>query len=113
MDYVQTDLKNVLKDSSNLEFDMNHVTIILYNMLCCMKFIHSAGIMHRDIKTATILLDDNCNTKICDFGLARQRAPQPYDDMYQFVRKRMNISPQHEHYYNNAPITPKGFAQNT
>lgn len=27
--------------------------------------------MHRDIKPANILLDQDCNLLICDFGLAR------------------------------------------
>ena len=36
-----------------------------------MKFIHSANIIHRDIKPANILVDEECNIKICDFGLAR------------------------------------------
>jgi mitogen-activated protein kinase 1/3 len=36
-----------------------------------MKFIHSANVMHRDIKPANILVDQECNIKICDFGLAR------------------------------------------
>ena len=27
--------------------------------------------MHRDIKTSNILVDEDCNIKICDFGLSR------------------------------------------
>ena len=27
--------------------------------------------MHRDIKPANILIDSNCQIKICDFGLSR------------------------------------------
>lgn len=40
-------------------------------MLCCLNFIHNAGLIHRDIKTENILVDDSCVTKLCDFGLAR------------------------------------------
>ena len=43
----------------------------VYNSLCALAFIHSAGIMHRDIKSANILISPSCNTKICDFGMAR------------------------------------------
>ena len=36
-----------------------------------MNFLKSVGIVHRDIKPGNILIDDQCNIKICDFGLAR------------------------------------------
>lgn len=36
-----------------------------------MKYIHSAGVVHRDLKPSNILIDENCDLKICDFGLAR------------------------------------------
>lgn len=46
-----------------------------------MKFVHSAGIIHRDIKPANILIDGNCQVKICDFGFSRisPNPPQNYD----------------------------------
>ena len=45
--------------------------MLIYNTLCAVKFMHSANIIHRDLKPANILVDSDCNVKICDFGLAR------------------------------------------
>ncbi|KAL2891259.1 Mitogen-activated protein kinase hog1 [Ceratocystis lukuohia] len=40
-----------------------------------LKFVHSAGIIHRDLKPSNILINENCDLKICDFGLARIQDP--------------------------------------
>ena len=69
MEYVDYDLRDLL--SANFELTEEHVEIILYNSLCALNFLSSANIVHRDIKPENILVDKNCNVKICDFGLSR------------------------------------------
>lgn len=53
-------------NSSSLQF-------ILYQLLKGIKYIHSANVLHRDLKPPNILIDARCNVKITDFGLARTR----------------------------------------
>lgn len=36
-----------------------------------MKYIHSANVLHRDLKPSNLLINSNCDLRICDFGLAR------------------------------------------
>ena len=40
-------------------------------MLRGLNYLHSANILHRDLKPGNLLVNANCDLKICDFGLAR------------------------------------------
>lgn len=46
------------------------LTAIAYQVAEGMRFLHANGIVHRDLKTMNILLDDIESAKIADFGLA-------------------------------------------
>ena len=60
-----------------IDFNEQHITVLLYNMLCSMNFVHTADLIHRDIKPANILVDSNCQVKICDFGFSRMQPSDP------------------------------------
>ena len=54
---------------------------ILYSTLTALTFLHELNIMHRDLKSANILVQADCNVKICDYGLSRTM-PQCCTDEY-------------------------------
>ena len=56
---------------SNIHLTILDVKVLVYHILCGLKYIHSCAVLHRDLKPGNILLDDNYQIKICDFGLAR------------------------------------------
>lgn len=84
MELVSTDLRNLISNIDILEIDEEHSIILMYNMLCAVNFMHTSNIVHRDIKPSNILLFDNCEMKICDFGLSRSL---PRSDMLDYVEK--------------------------
>lgn len=47
-----------------------YAKLIFYKILKGVKALHDAGICHRDLKMQNILVDEEFNPKICDFGFA-------------------------------------------
>lgn len=41
-----------------------------------MKYLHTSNVVHRDLKPRNLLVNSNCDVKICDFGLARIDYPE-------------------------------------
>ncbi|CAE5962605.1 unnamed protein product [Arabidopsis arenosa] len=66
---MDTDLHQIIKSSQVLSND--HCQYFLFQLLRGLKYIHSANILHRDLKPGNLLVNANCDLKICDFGLAR------------------------------------------
>jgi p38 MAP kinase len=68
-DWMSTDLNKLTKSQ---KLNDGHVQFFVYQILRGLKFIHSAGIIHRDLKPDNIAVNENCEIRILDFGLARQ-----------------------------------------
>ena len=49
----------------------DHAQYFVYQTLRALKALHSADVIHRDLKPSNLLLNANCDLKVCDFGLAR------------------------------------------
>ena len=62
------DIKTLIDDKKDLMIDEEHVKIITYNMLTAVNFLHQHNIVHRDIKPSNVLINSDCNIKLCDFG---------------------------------------------
>lgn len=41
-------------------------------------YMHELGLVHRDLKSHNILVDEQLNVKVCDFGLARFKVTALY-----------------------------------
>lgn len=57
-----------------------HVLVLIYKLLCALNYVSTANVLHRDLKPANVLIDENCNIKICDFGIARSQPKKHVDD---------------------------------
>uniref|UniRef100_A0AAX7VT79 mitogen-activated protein kinase n=1 Tax=Astatotilapia calliptera TaxID=8154 RepID=A0AAX7VT79_ASTCA len=69
MPFMGTDLGKLMKMQKLSE---EKIQYLVYQMLKGLKYIHSAGIIHRDLKPGNLAINQDCELKILDFGLARQ-----------------------------------------
>lgn len=70
---METDLHHVIRAH---QLSGQHICYFLYQILRGLKYIHSANVLHRDLKPSNLLINGNCDLKICDFGLARVANPE-------------------------------------
>eukprot|EP00944_MAST-04C_sp_MAST-4C-sp1_P000440 g440.t1 len=69
MPLMHTDLHKVLL--AHGEFVEEDVKFYIAELLCGLKAIHRAGLVHRDLKLENILVNGEGHIRICDFGLAK------------------------------------------
>jgi len=72
VELCEKDLSKVIfpPDSTSLTADKKKKFIL--QITEAMKFVHSKGYLHRDLKPDNILVDQKYNIKIADFGLSRK-----------------------------------------
>lgn len=87
---MDTDLHQIIRSNQGLSEE--HCQYFLYQILRGLKYIHSANVLHRDLKPSNLLLNANCDLKICDFGLARITSET--DFMTEYVVTRWYRAPE-------------------
>lgn len=87
---MDTDLHQIIRSNQLLTED--HCQYFLYQILRGLKYIHSANVLHRDLKPTNLFLNANCDLKIADFGLARTLSES--DFMTEYVVTRWYRAPE-------------------
>ncbi len=75
MEYMSRgSLRNVLEKNRREEFSWTMRNKIAMDMLIGLSYLHQKHIIHRDLKSLNVLLDDQYKAKLADFGLAKVRS---------------------------------------
>nr|XP_017216716.1 PREDICTED: probable serine/threonine-protein kinase At1g54610 isoform X1 [Daucus carota subsp. sativus] len=73
-EYMEHDLAGLLS-CPDIKFTEAQIKCFMRQLLCGLEHCHSQGIVHRDVKTSNILVNNDGILKIADFGLANFTAP--------------------------------------
>ncbi|KAK9054575.1 hypothetical protein SSX86_025654 [Deinandra increscens subsp. villosa] len=82
MEYVDNELKGYMERKKQ-PFSQGEVKRLMINLLEGLSYLHDNYVMHRDLKTSNLLLNNDGELKICDFGMSRQYASplKPYTSL--------------------------------
>eukprot|EP00474_Spongospora_subterranea_P001685 CRZ02143.1 hypothetical protein [Spongospora subterranea] len=92
MEFMETDLHKIIYSKNELTDE--HCQYFIYQILRGMKYIHSSNVIHRDLKPSNLLLNGNCDLKICDFGLARGTNDKDDYELTEYVVTRWYRAPE-------------------
>lgn len=83
MDFIEHDLKSLLSLMPT-PFLQSEVKTLLHQLISATAHCHANWILHRDLKTSNLLMNNRGMIKVADFGLARKFG-DPLGDMTQLV----------------------------
>ncbi|KAF0715437.1 Aste57867_3361 [Aphanomyces stellatus] len=91
VDLMEMDLHRIIYSKEVLSDD--HIRYFVFQMLSGLNHMHACGVLHRDLKPSNLLINSDCQLKICDMGLAR---PKDMDDlgMTEYVVTRWYRAPE-------------------
>ena len=96
-EYMDTDLHRVIYSKQPLSDE--HFQYFIYQLVAGINYLHSANVIHRDLKPSNILVNKECQIKICDFGLGRglpddDGGGEPNGNLTEYVTTRWYRAPE-------------------
>ncbi|KAH7693699.1 Protein kinase [Aphelenchoides avenae] len=70
MEYCRPGSLTDMQKLAQFQFEEPHVLYILKEVTCGLEHLHSAGVIHRDLKSANVLVNERAEVKISDFGVS-------------------------------------------
>ena len=96
-EYCEKNLLEVLEESPD-GLSPKLIKSFIYQICKAIAYMHKNNMIHRDIKPENLLIDENLNLKLCDFGFARKvkldKNNNNINEMTDYVATRWYRSPE-------------------
>lgn len=76
MDFLEHDLKTLQEDMLDA-FSPSEIKTLLLQLTSAVDYLHRNWILHRDLKTSNLLMNNRGQMKVADFGMARYYGDPP------------------------------------
>jgi cell division cycle 2-like protein len=84
MEFLEHDLKTLQEEMAE-PFLPSEIKTLMLQIVAGVDYLHDNWILHRDLKTSNILLNNRGQIKLADFGMARQFSDPPPPNLTQLV----------------------------
>ena len=92
-EFVDKNLLELLQEHPQ-GLDPNLIRHLIYQLCKAIKYLHSQNIIHRDVKPENLLVTDNMELKLCDFGFARLISGSCTEKLTDYVATRWYRAPE-------------------
>lgn len=92
-DFCENNLAQVI---ANNDMQINQIKFLFYSIVRGLFFIHSRGIVHRNLRPNKVLINSQFDIKISDFGSASvvSDRPNPNADMERYLGYKFFWAPE-------------------
>ena len=92
-EFVDKNLLELLQEHPQ-GLDPNLIRHLIYQLCKAIKYMHDQNIIHRDVKPENLLITENMELKLCDFGFARLISGTCTEKLTDYVATRWYRAPE-------------------
>ena len=92
-EFVDKNLLELLQEHPQ-GLDPNLIRHLIYQLCKAIKYMHDQNIIHRDVKPENLLITENMELKLCDFGFARLISGSCTEKLTDYVATRWYRAPE-------------------